>query len=75
MLDAWPQLDQLQTDRIQNAVEIVKHLVVGEAENGEALRRERGCARGVAGNLFVGRWVAPSTSMTSFASNEAKSAI
>ncbi len=55
MLDAWPQLDQLQTDRLQNAVEIVKHLVVGEAENGEALRRERGCARGVAGNLFVGR--------------------
>ena len=39
---------------VQNPVEIVKHLVVGEAENGEALRRERGRARGVAGKLFVG---------------------
>jgi len=33
----------------------VKHLVIGEAENGEALRRERGGARGVASKLFVGR--------------------
>ena len=55
ILNAWPQLHQLQTDRLQNAVKIVKHLVIGEAENDEALHRERGHARGVAGKLFVGR--------------------
>ena len=80
ILDAWPQLHQLQTDRLQNAVEIVKHLVVGEAENGEALRRERGsCARrrGQALRRSNG-WRRPPTvrgSMTSLASNAAKSAM
>ena len=55
ILDAWPQLDQLQTDRLQNAVEIVKHFVVGEVEKDETLRRERGGARCVVGKLFAGR--------------------
>jgi len=36
-------------------LEIVKHLVVGEAKEGEALRRKRGRAHCIAGKLFIGR--------------------
>ena len=55
LFDARPQLDQLQTDRFQHPVEIMKRLVVGETEYGEALRRERGGSGGVARKLLDGR--------------------
>jgi len=55
VLDARPQLDDLQTDSLQHAFEVVKHLVVCKPEDGESLRRERDRARSVMGELFVGR--------------------
>ena len=58
-VNARPQFHQPQPDRLEHPVQIAVHILVGEAQNVEPSRSERGRARGVAGVLLIRRMRRP----------------
>ncbi len=58
-VNARPEFHQSQPDRLEHAVQITVHILIGEAQNVESLGSERGRARGVAVDLFVRRMSRP----------------
>jgi hypothetical protein len=54
-LQARPQFNQLQSDRFQYAVDIVKNFVIGESQNRIALGVQCSGARGIPRDFRIGR--------------------
>jgi hypothetical protein len=74
-LDAWPEFDQLQTDGLQHAVEIWNTSALVKRRTAKPWAASAAVRAASQASSSSVECVAPSTSITSLASNEAKSAM